>query len=260
MAPLFSTQPKTAKAPAPSDGVRLLPPVMVTVAVVLGLKALGMAEGLVANAQESATHPPANAPAPANAAAPANAGAQNGDANAASAASAGQCAAPSIAEMAGLSQSEVDVLQALQARRQSLDQRAMQLETQDDVMTAASERIDQRIAELHRLQDTVNGLLGQLDQAQEQRLTGLVDVYSRMRGKDAAHVFDGLDDATLVQVASRMRNQNLAEIMGNMQPDRARHLTQMLADRARPPTDGASLLAQAGGVGPNAPAAPAPHP
>lgn len=221
----------------PSEGVRLLPPVMVTVAVLLGLKALGMAEGVVANAQENPQPPPATT-------SPAATAGQT----AAAPAAGGQCTQPSIAEMAGLSQSEVEVLQALQARRQSLDQRATQMETQDDLMTAATQRLDQRIAELHHLQDTVNGLLGQLDQVQEQRLTGLVDVYTRMRAKDAAHVFDGLDDATLVQVAGRMRNQNLAEVMGNMQPDRARHLTQMLADRSRPPTDGASLLSQAAGA------------
>jgi flagellar motility protein MotE (MotC chaperone) len=263
MASPLSTQPKAKKTPSP-EGVRLLPPVMVTVAVVLGLKALGMAEGLVANAQESPAQPAAGAAA-------ANAPQTNGpqtsaqQADAASGAApggAGQCTQPSIAEMAGLSQSEVEVLQDLQARRQALDLRANSLETQDDVMTAAAERLDQRIAELHRLQDTVNGLLGQLDQAQEQRVAGLVDVYSRMRAKDAAHVFDGLDDTTLVQVAGRMRNQNLAEIMGNMQPDRARHLTQMLADRARPPNDGSMLLAQANGLTPAAAAAPpaAPHP
>jgi len=236
----FSPKPKLAPG---RDGVRLLPPVMVTVAVVLGLKALGMAEGVAASAQESPAQPPANAPSAAADGRQANPSPANGAAQAGP-----QCSAPSIAEMAGLSQSEVDVLQALQARRQALDQRATQMETTDDVMTAAAERIDQRIAELHRLQDTVNGLLGQLDQAQEQRLTGLVDVYSRMRAKDAAHVFDGLDDATLVQVAGRMRNQNLAEIMGGMQPDRARHLTQMLAERARPPSDGSALLAQASGL------------
>jgi flagellar motility protein MotE (MotC chaperone) len=237
----LTPKPKAAK-PARADGVRVLPPVMVTVALLLGLKALGMAEGVAANAQENPPQPPATPPA---------ANAQT--ASTQPAAAAGPQCTPSIAEMAGLSQSEVEVLQALQARRQALDQRATSMETQDDLMTAASQRLDQRIAELHRLQDTVNGLLGQLDAAQEQRLTGLVDVYTRMRAKDAAHVFDGLDDGTLVQVASRMRNQNLAEVMGNMSPDRARHLTQMLADRARPPTDGASLLAQANGAAPAAP-------
>ena len=47
-------------------------------------------------------------------------------------------------------------------------------------------------------------------------------------------MFDGLEDDVLVQVASRMRQANLAEIMGRMDPVRARELTTMLADRARP--------------------------
>ncbi|MFT3727320.1 MAG: hypothetical protein QM759_05825 [Terricaulis sp.] len=240
-------KPKAGKPAAPSDGVRLLPPVMVTVAVLLGLKALGMAEGVSANAQENA-HGAAPAAQPA--------ATQQTAAATPAAAPAGQCSDPTIAQLAGLSQSEVEVLQALQARRVALDQRASSMETQDDLMTAAAQRLDQRIAELHRLQDTVNGLLGQLDEAQQTRINGLVDVYTRMRAKDAAAVFDGLDDETLVQVASRMRNQNLAEVMGKMQPDRARHLTDMIAALARPPANSSSLLAQAS----TAPPAAAAHP
>lgn len=155
--------------------------------------------------------------------------------------------------MAGLSQAEVQVLQALGTRRQELDARGEAIETQDGLMLAAEQRLNERLAELRTLETHVNDLLGQLDEAQEQRLRSLVDVYTRMRAKDAAAVFDGLDDDVLVQVASRMREANLAEVMGRMDPTRARALTQMLADRARPPTDGASLVNRARG---NAPAAP----
>ena len=91
----------------------------------------------------------------------------------------------------------------------------------------------------------MNELLGRLDEEQERRVNSLVDVYQRMRAKDAAEVFDGLDDDVLVQVASRMRQANLAEVMGRMSPDRARALTQMLADRARPGGD--ALLARSRG-------------
>jgi flagellar motility protein MotE (MotC chaperone) len=154
----------------------------------------------------------------------------------------------------------VEVLQALGTRRQALDQRATQIETQDDLMTAAERRLDERLAQLHQLETTVNGLLGQLDQAQEQRLAALVDVYQRMRAKDAANVFNGLDDGVMVQVASRMRQANLAEVMGHMTPDRARRLTQMLADRARPPTNGQQLLANATGTTPAAQPPPASAP
>ena len=82
------------------------------------------------------------------------------------------------------------------------------------------------------------------------RLRELVGVYERMRARDAAAVFDGLEDDVLVQVASRMRQANLAEVMGQMDPVRARALTQMLADRARPPTSGGNLLERARGDAP----------
>jgi len=236
---LLQSKPKAAAKP--SGGVRLMPAAMATVAVVLGLKAVAMAEVVAetANADHASAndHAATTATPAAGAAAPTN-----------------QCAAPTLAEMAGLSASEVQVLQALQARRLELENRGEAYETQDELMLAAEHRLNERLAELRQLETHVNDLLGQLDEAQEQRLASLVDVYQRMRAKDAATVFDGLDDEVLVQVASRMRQANLAEVMGRMEPERARALTQMLADRARPPTGGDDLLARSRGTTPPAPA------
>jgi flagellar motility protein MotE (MotC chaperone) len=224
-----------ARGPGKSASVRLMPAAMATVAALLGVKAIAMAESVAETAAE--------APAPAAIAEATSAPASQPPA-------ANQCAAPTFAEMAGLSAAEVQVLQALSARRQALDQRAEQVETQDALVLAAEQRLAERVAELRQLETTVNDLLGRLDEAQEQRLAGLVDVYQRMRAKDAAEVFDGLDDDVLVQVASRMRQSNLAEVMGRMNPDRARRLTQMLAERARPPANAEDLLARSrGGAG-----------
>jgi flagellar motility protein MotE (MotC chaperone) len=220
---------KKPNAPKKAVSVRLMPAVMVTVAAVLGLKAVAMAES-VAETVATAGHEE-----------PAATTEAHGERTAA-APTTPQCAAPSLAEMAGLSQAEVQVLQALGARRQALDARGEQIETQDALMLAAEQRMTERLAELRQLETHVNDLLGQLDEAQEQRLASLVDVYQRMRAKDAATVFDGLEDDVLVQVASRMRQANLAEVMGRMDPTRARVLTQMLADRARPPTSRGNLL------------------
>lgn len=222
-------------AKAAQTGVRLMPAVMATAAVVLALKAVGMAE-VVAETVEEGANPSTAQPAAAAAAATATP-------------SAAQCAPASLAEMAGLSQSEVAVLQALSDRRAALDERAAQFETQDELMLAAERRLNERLTELRQLETHVNDLLGNLDEAQEQRIAGLVDVYQRMRAKDAATVFDGLEDEVLVQVASRMRQANLAEVMGRMDPERARHLTQMLADRARPPSGADDLLTRARGEG-----------
>ena len=219
----------------PPAKVRLLPAAMITVAAVLGLKAVAMAEDVANPPATEGEHAEA-APAAAETAAPATA----------------SCEPASLADLAGLSQSEVQVLQALGARREQLDLRGVQMETQDAMMLAAEQRLNERLAELRTLETHVNDLLGQLDEAQETRLAALVDVYQRMRSKDAAAVFDGLDNEVLVQVASRMRQANLAEVMGRMDPARARALTEMLADRARPPTSGDNLLQRARGEAPPA--------
>lgn len=221
-----------AKKSAPS--VRLMPAVMVTVAAVLGLKAVAMAESVAETVASSGHEQP-------------TAAADGHGEETATAATTQQCEAPTLADMAGLSQAEVQVLQALGTRRAELDARGVAMETQDGLMLAAEQRLSERLAELRALETHVNDLLGQLDEAQEQRLRELVGVYERMRARDAAAVFDGLEDDVLVQVASRMRQANLAEVMGRMDPARARALTQMLADRARPPTSGGNLLERARG-------------
>ena len=231
----------TKATPKPPPRARIIPAAMVTVAAVLGLKAVAMAEVVA----ETVT--------PAEAGADAAHG--EGDAPAAAATAQTQCAPATLADLAGLSHEEVQVLQALGARRAALDARGEAMETEDALMMAAEQRLNERVAELRQLETTVADLLGQLDEAQEQRLVALVDVYQRMRAREAAAVFDGLEDDVLVQVASRMRQANLAEIMGRMDPVRARQLTTMLADRARPPTSGGDLLARARGGSAAAPAA-----
>ncbi|MDX2276247.1 MAG: hypothetical protein NW206_12420 [Hyphomonadaceae bacterium] len=219
--------PRKPKSPRPPVSVRLIPAVMATSAALLGLKAVALAEEV--------------------AQAPASDGVHAEDAEATTSTADPQaCVSPTFADQVGLSQSEVQVLQALGERREALDQRATQLDTQGGLMTAAERRLDERLAELRQLETTVNQLLGQLDEAQAQRVNNLVDVYQRMRAKDAARVFDGLDDGVMVQVASHMRQSNLAEIMGNMEPTRARRLTEMLAALSRPPSNGDALLQRAG--------------
>jgi flagellar motility protein MotE (MotC chaperone) len=229
---LLAPASKAAKPPARA---RLIPAAMITVAALLGLKTVAMAEDVA----ETAAAPRGDAEH-----------AEPTSAETAAAPAATQCAAPTLAEMAGLSAAEVQVLQALGERRLALDARGEQLETEDALMLAAEQRLNERLAELRALETTVNDLLGNLDEEQEARLAALVDVYQRMRAKDAATVFDGLDDQTLIQVASRMRQANLAEVMGRMQPERARALTEALANRARPPTQGSELLSRTRGEAP----------
>jgi flagellar motility protein MotE (MotC chaperone) len=148
----------------------------------------------------------------------------------------------------------VRVLQSLGERRKQLDARAADIDAKATLLEATQKRMDERVAELKRLEASIQSLMQDLDAEELERITALVSVYQRMRAKDAAAVFNGLEEPVLVEVASRMKQQNLAEIMGAMAPDRARRLTILLAQHKKPPATAAQALQSVKGAAP--PAAP----
>ncbi|TVQ36826.1 MAG: hypothetical protein EA356_04910 [Geminicoccaceae bacterium] len=97
----------------------------------------------------------------------------------------------------------------------------------------AETRLRQHVARLETLKVELEELIEDLSEEEEERLAALVQLYERMRPKQAAVIFDQLDFAVLVPLSLRMRDMKLAPILGAMQPDVARKLTTEIADRRR---------------------------
>jgi len=224
--------------------LRLLPGVMLLGASLLALKTSGLVHG--AYAQDSAPPAPASAaiaPVPV-AANPDFAGGDDAIASAA----------------------EVDVLTSLSKRRGELDARERQLAMQANILAAAEQRIDAKIAQLKQLQDQMTKMLAQRDSAQDKQVASLVKTYSAMKPKDAARIFNSLSDDVLVPVAQEMKSDVLAPVLASMESNAAQKLTVKLANRlavpevALPPVPAgpqAPLAAPAPGTPAPAPAAPA---
>jgi len=142
-----------------------------------------------------------------------------------------QCPGPSVAEQAGLSASEAQVLQSLADRRKTLDGRDEDLQTREQLLASAEKRIEQRLNEMKALQARVQQALGGLDEKADADTAALVSVYEKMKPKAAAAVMETLDDDVSLRVARRMKVATLATIMSSMAPDRAKHLTELMAKR-----------------------------
>jgi flagellar motility protein MotE (MotC chaperone) len=54
-----------------------------------------------------------------------------------------------------------------------------------------------------------------------------------MKPRDAAKIFNGLDDGVLVEVASKINPRTMSEILAQMQADVAQRLTVELASKAQ---------------------------
>ncbi len=130
---------------------------------------------------------------------------------------------------------EVDVLTSLKKRRAALDAQTVDLTARENLLAATEKRVDEKIASLKSLQDQIAQLLGQRDAEDQKQLASLVKTYSSMKPKDAARIFNSLDDGVLVPVAHDMKSDALAPILAAMQPEAAQKLTVKLANRLRLP-------------------------
>jgi flagellar motility protein MotE (MotC chaperone) len=158
------------------------------------------------------------------------------------------------------SAAEVDVLTSLSKRRATLDARETQIQGQATMLAATEARVDAKIAQLKDLQGQIAALLVQRDAAQEKQVAALVKTYSAMKAKDAARIFDTLDDGVLVPVAQEMKSDVMAPVLAAMNPAAAQKLTLKLANKLALPEQTAAAAPAAAPIASAAPppASPAP--
>ncbi len=156
-----------------------------------------------------------------------------------------QCPQGGAAEQAGLSEAELNVYMKLAERSKVLDKRESEIATKEGLLEVSQKKLDQRIATLQSLKNEIEALLGQLDEREEKQMQALTKLYDSMKPKAAARIFTGLDKAVLLQVARRMKADNLSKVMAAMPPQKASELTAALAAHDRLPQTADNLSAYA---------------
>ncbi len=214
--------------------VRLLPITVIAALLLLAVKVGGLWQGAsailgsaVAASAESAESEE-NAPPP-----------DDADDAAEAAADPAGAIEPSI-DVSDVSPVQIELLESLAARREELEARARELDMREKVLSATEQRVDENIAELKRLQASVEKLIGQFDEREEARIKSLVTIYEKMRPKDAARIFNDLDMTTSIAVLKRMREGKAAAIIARMSAEKAMAVTNHLAKPRQLPPPGDS--------------------
>ena len=243
-----SRNPKTAaplppitgqRAPAPGSAssgkppiVRVLPLLIVIAGVMLSVRVtdifrgtFGLGSVSVAELQAQQPAKPATPPAAPSQAQPA----------AASAPAAASTPASTSSGDSNMTQTEMDVLQKLQERRGSLDVRERDIERREALLKAAEDQIDRKVAEMKTLQHTIEGLLRQYNDQEDNKMRSLVKIYENMKPKEAAKIFEQLDMGILLEVLERMKEQKVAPILAEMDPSKAKGVTSEMAQRRQIP-------------------------
>jgi flagellar motility protein MotE (MotC chaperone) len=154
--------------------------------------------------------------------------------------------APGAFNPSELTKSEIDTLQRLAERREIIDRRERELEQKEGLVRAAEQRLDEKIAQMRQLESQLQGLVQQYDVKKKSEIEQLVRIYTAMKPKDAARIFDNLDMSILVGVVTNMKESKVAPILSLMNPDKAKELTEELSTRRQLPGAGQDQEGQEG--------------
>ncbi|VAW00648.1 hypothetical protein MNBD_ALPHA01-1866 [hydrothermal vent metagenome] len=130
---------------------------------------------------------------------------------------------------------EIEYLQKLAERRQELDRRADELDDREKLLKAVELRIVERTESLKQIEETIEGLLNKHDEREQAQLQSLVKIYSAMKPKQAALIFNSLDDDVLISIVERMKESKMGAILAKMNLNKAKKLTMDLATRKKLP-------------------------
>ena len=235
-----SVKIETAK-PQRTPFLRLLPLLIIAAGVMLSLRVNDIRKGFLEGAslrvagELQAQQPDKPAAAPQTAQTP------PAPAAASSPAPASQAKAPpppppgGTSDPGALSQTEMDVLQKLTERRNAIDAREKDVERRESMLKAAEDQIERKISEMRTLQNTIEGLLRQYNDQEDNKMRSLVKIYENMKPKEAAKIFEQLDMPIMLEVVERMKEQKVAPILAEMDPSKARAVTSELAQRRQIP-------------------------
>jgi flagellar motility protein MotE (MotC chaperone) len=124
------------------------------------------------------------------------------------------------------------VLERLQDRRKELETRAREVDIRESLLKAAEKRIESKVDEMKGVETRISAATQQKEEADNARFKSIVTMYENMKPKDAGRIFDRLEMAVLIEVASRMKPQKMSDVLAQMSPEAAERLTVELARRS----------------------------
>jgi flagellar motility protein MotE (MotC chaperone) len=128
---------------------------------------------------------------------------------------------------------DLRVLQDLVRRREVLDKRERTIALREGLLKAAEKRVEQKIAQLTKIQVALKADLAKAQNGRKARYAKLIKIYSNMKPKDAARVFDEMPLTILLDIVGGMKEGVSAPVLAAMNSDKARQVTAGLAARAR---------------------------
>ena len=126
------------------------------------------------------------------------------------------------------SQSEIMILQELAERREALDLRSKEIDRKAIQLKVAEEDIDKKIKQLQEYEQKLKDLMIEYNQEEKEKISSLARLYTTMKPKDAARIFNTLEMRILIPLLKEMKPSASSAILSQMDSEKARAVTTEL--------------------------------
>ena len=150
----------------------------------------------------------------------------------------------------------LDVAKQLKDRKVAVEKREQAVADREAEVEKVRREADAKLRQVETLKRDIDGLIEKISDDDAQKVDRLVKVYEAMKPAKAAEILNGTQIGLIIPIARRMREAKLAALIEEMDPQKAKAVTEELARARELPKLVSPLAADA----PPPPAPPAPSP
>ncbi len=132
------------------------------------------------------------------------------------------------ADLPVFSDSEIALLQELAERREALDVRAQEIDKRAVQLKVAEEEIDKKLRQLKEYEQRLEKLINKYSEREQENINSLVKLYSSMKPKDAARIFNTMNLDISTAILKGMKPSSSSAILSQMDSEKAQAITAEL--------------------------------
>lgn len=134
----------------------------------------------------------------------------------------------STSPISAFTQSEIMILQELAERRETLDLRAQAIDKRAIQLKVTEEEINKKLQQLKEYEQKLQKLVSVYSEQEKANIDSMVKLYSAMKPKDAARIFNTLDINITVALLKGMKPSASSAILAQMESQKAQAVTAEL--------------------------------
>lgn len=133
-----------------------------------------------------------------------------------------------VNELPTFSDSEIALLQELAERREALEVKSQEIDKRAVQLKVAEEEIDKKIKQLKEYEQRLGKLINQYSDKEQENINSLVKLYSSMKPKDAARIFNTMNLDISTAILKGMKPSASSAILSQMDSEKAQAITAEL--------------------------------